>query len=34
MKEFLLKNGFVYCGIIYLNEENDKERLAFEKLID
>lgn len=31
MKKFLVKNGFQYCGIIYL--EDDSERIAFEKSI-
>lgn len=31
MQNFLRKNGFQYCGIIYL--ENGSKRLAFEKLI-
>ncbi|WP_392486539.1 GNAT family N-acetyltransferase [Haloimpatiens sp. FM7315] len=29
MKKLLLKNGFLYCGVIYL--EDNSERLAFEK---
>ena len=31
MQKLLRKNGFEYCGIIYL--ENGAERLAFEKII-
>lgn len=31
MKQFVLKNGFVYCGIIHL--PNGQEREAYEKLI-
>ena len=31
MQNFLIKNGFIYCGIIYLQDGN--ERVAFEKLI-
>ena len=31
MKEFVLKNGFKYCGIIRL--KNDEEREAYERLI-
>lgn len=31
MQRFLNKNGFKYCGIIYL--EDKKERIAFEKII-
>lgn len=31
MKNFLLKNGFQYCGIIYLIDGN--ERLAYEKIL-
>lgn len=31
MQAFLLKNGFIYCGIIYLKDGN--ERLAFEKIL-
>jgi len=31
MQKFLQKNGYKYCGIIYLEDGN--ERLAFEKLI-
>lgn len=31
MQSFLTKNGFRYCGIIYL--EDGSERLAFEKVI-
>jgi ribosomal protein S18 acetylase RimI-like enzyme len=33
MQKFLLKYGFTYCGIIYLNQPLDKERLAFEFII-
>ncbi|MFA5340929.1 MAG: GNAT family N-acetyltransferase [Clostridia bacterium] len=29
MQKMLLKNGFIYCGIIYLND--GKERFAYEK---
>lgn len=32
MREFLKKNGFVECGIIYLNQISDRERIAFEKV--
>lgn len=31
MKEFILKNGFQYCGIIHLR--NNEEREAYERLI-
>lgn len=31
MKKFLLKNGFKYCGTIYL--EDKSQRVAFEKII-
>lgn len=31
MQKLLIKNGFVYCGIIYL--EDNSERKAFEKLL-
>jgi len=31
MQKMLLKNGFIYCGIIYL--ENKSERVAFEKIL-
>ena len=31
MQKFLKKNGFKYCGIIYL--ENKDKRIAFEKII-
>lgn len=31
MQRFLKKNGFIYCGIIYL--EDGDERMAFEKLL-
>jgi len=31
MKKWLLKNGFQYCGVIYL--EDQSERIAFEKQI-
>lgn len=30
MKRFLSKNGFIYCGIVYLDEDK-KKRLAFQK---
>ncbi len=36
MKNFLLKNGFLFCGVIYLDrgpEENSK-RITFEKLLE
>jgi predicted GNAT family N-acyltransferase len=32
MQKFLQNNGFKYCGIIYLEDGN--ERLAFEKKLD
>lgn len=32
MRRFLEKNGFKYCGIIYLEDEN--KRVAYEKLIN
>ena len=32
MQKFLKKNGFQYCGLIYL--ENKDKRIAFEKIID
>lgn len=32
MRGLLIKNGFTYCGIIYL--EDGSERMAFEKLLD
>ena len=31
MRKMLLKNGFKYCGIIYLEDES--ERVAFEKIL-
>ena len=31
MQNLLKKNGFVYCGIIHVEEDNDP-RLAYEKL--
>lgn len=31
MQKMLLKNGFIYCGVIYL--ENKSERVAFEKIL-
>ena len=31
MQRFLSKNGFEYCGVIYL--EDDSERIAFEKVL-
>lgn len=31
MQRFLQKNGFVYCGVIYL--QDGSKRLAFEKLL-
>lgn len=33
MKRFLTKNGFIYCGIIYLENPHDKVRLAYQKVI-
>lgn len=33
MKRFLIKNGFVYCGIIYLNNPHDRIRLAYQKIV-
>lgn len=32
MKKFLHKNGFVYCGIIYLLNDYDNKRLAYQKI--
>jgi RimJ/RimL family protein N-acetyltransferase len=32
MQHILLKNGFTYCGIIYL--KNGDERLAYQKVIN
>lgn len=32
MKRFLIKNGFIYCGIIYLNTFKDNKRLAYQKV--
>lgn len=32
MIKMLTKNGFQYCGIVYLGEHKDKKRLAFERL--
>lgn len=32
MQNLLMKNGFKYCGIIYLNDGN--ERIAFEKVLE
>lgn len=32
MIKFLIKNGFEYCGIIYLNQPHDKIRLAYQKV--
>jgi len=32
MKSFLIKNGFICCGIIYL--ETGEKRLAFEKVFN
>ena len=32
MQRFLNKNGFEYCGIIYLKD--GAERIAFEKILD
>ncbi len=34
MKRFLIKNGFIYCGIITLNNPVDKLRLAYQKVIN
>lgn len=31
MKRMLIKNGFTYCGIIYLSDSS--ERIAFEKIL-
>ncbi|MBN3490136.1 GNAT family N-acetyltransferase [Acholeplasma equirhinis] len=31
MQNLLIKLGFEYCGIIYLNQIEDKERLAYQK---
>lgn len=31
MQSLLNKLGFRYCGIIYLNQEKDRERMAFQK---
>ncbi len=31
MKRMLIKNGFTYCGVIYLSDNS--ERVAFEKLL-
>ncbi|VEU82705.1 GNAT family N-acetyltransferase [Acholeplasma hippikon] len=31
MQKLLDKLGFHYCGIIYLNQDDDKERLAYQK---
>ena len=35
MKKFLEKNGFSYCGVIYLDKESDvgEKRIAYEKII-
>jgi len=35
MKRFLEKNGFSYCGVIYLDKEPDvgEKRIAYEKII-
>lgn len=33
MQALMKKNGFTYCGIIYLNQKVDRERLAYEKVI-
>ncbi len=30
MKNLLLRNGFIYAGVISLNQEQDKERLAYQ----
>lgn len=32
MLNFLNKNGFVFCGIIYLNKPDDNKRLAYQKV--
>ena len=32
MIKMLTKNDFQYCGIVYLGENKDKKRLAFERL--
>ena len=32
MRRFIEKNNFIYCGIIYLKDGN--ERMAFEKVLD
>jgi RimJ/RimL family protein N-acetyltransferase len=32
MQKALYKNGFQYCGIIYL--EDNSERIAFEKILE
>ena len=32
MQKFLEKNGFVYCGVIYLADHS--KRIAFEKILD
>lgn len=31
MKKMLINNGFIYCGVIYL--ENGSKRIAFEKIL-
>lgn len=31
MQKMLIKNGFSYCGIIYLNTIEDRKRLAYQK---
>ncbi len=32
MKRFLIKNGFVLCGVITLNQPEDNKRLAYQKV--
>ena len=32
MMKMLEKNGFVYCGIIYLNNDKNHKRLAYERI--
>lgn len=36
MRKFLEKNGFIQCGVIYLEncQENDSKRIAYEKIIN
>lgn len=33
MQNFLLKNNFKYTGVIYLNDEDDNERLAYQLVV-